>query len=116
MCAAAAIRSCTSAEKPVSSPSLSPSPVKSKRSTATPSPASAWLIRTAAFEVLSQVKQWAKSAKACAVPSGRSSRAASLWPRPLVKAIDLGLHGGSPAWPAQHSRDGTRLTGWKRGA
>jgi hypothetical protein len=84
---AAAIRSRTSLEKPVSSPSLSPRPVKSKRSVATPNFASARLIRTAALEVLSQVKQWAKSANDRAVPSGRSRRAASVWPWSFWKVV-----------------------------
>ena len=59
------------------SPSLSPSPVKSKRSTAIPWAVSACAIRVAAKTLRVQVKQCANRAKARAVPSGRSRRAAS---------------------------------------
>ena len=85
------------AEKPVSSPSLSPRPVKSKRSTPTPRSASARLIRTAAFEVLSQVKQWANSAKARAAPSGPVEPRRQRWPRPFGKLIVSVRIGVSPA-------------------
>jgi hypothetical protein len=61
---AAASRSLTFEEKSVaaSSPSLWPTPVKSKRSTAIPLLASARLIRVAALLSLPQLKQCAKSA------------------------------------------------------
>jgi len=44
------------------SPSLAPSPVKSKRSTAMPCSVSACTMRLAANTSLPQVKQWANSA------------------------------------------------------
>jgi hypothetical protein len=55
-------RSSTLDEKLVSakSPSLSPSPVKSKRNTAIPSRVSARLILLMALMFFEQVKQWAK--------------------------------------------------------
>ena len=62
--AAAATRSPTLEEKVVlaNSPSLEPSPVKSKRSTAMSSAVSASAMRLAACTSLPQVKQWANSA------------------------------------------------------
>src|SRR5258706_8013490 len=76
---AAATRSSAFEEKFVfaKSPSLPPSPVKSKRSTANPFSASAALIAAAALLSLEQVKQWAKMAYASGGPAGASSRAAS---------------------------------------
>ena len=61
---AAATRSSKLEEKsvPAKSPSLSPVPVKSNRSTAIPRPTKARLIQPAAFRSLEQVKQWAKRA------------------------------------------------------
>ncbi len=47
---------------PPNSPSLSPSPVKSNRSTPIPRAARLRLTRTAASEDLLQVKQWANTA------------------------------------------------------
>src|SRR5262249_12074845 len=62
------------------SPSLPPSPVKSKRSTAMPRSASAALIVAAALLSLEQVKQCAKSAYAAGAAAGASRRAASAVP------------------------------------
>ena len=62
------------------SPSLMPSPVKSKRSTPKPTSVSALAIRDAAWMSLPQVKQWANSANAFGGPAGRSSRAANSAP------------------------------------
>jgi hypothetical protein len=61
---AAATRSSTFEEKCVlaNSPSLAPSPVKSKRSTAMPWKVSRSAMRLAARLSLPQVKQWANSA------------------------------------------------------
>ena len=61
---AAATRSSTLDEKPVSekSPSLSPRPVKSNCSTASPWSDISWLMRRTAFRFRLQVKQWAKRA------------------------------------------------------
>jgi len=63
--AAALNKSCTLLEKFVSakSPSLSPKPVKSKRSTPKPSEARALLTLRTALKSLEHVKQWAKIAK-----------------------------------------------------
>jgi len=44
------------------SPSLEPSPVKSKRNTPIPSPVNPSAMRLAAWMSLPQVKQWANSA------------------------------------------------------
>ena len=54
------------------SPSLCPSPVKSKRIVAMPLRASAWLMLVAALMFLVHVKQCANNAIARAGPSGRS--------------------------------------------
>ena len=62
------------------SPSLWPSPVKSKRNTAMPLAARAREMREAAAMSLEQVKQWAKRATAAMGPSGRSRRPASRSP------------------------------------
>ena len=61
---AAATRSLTSEEKVVreKSPSLSPRPVKSKRSTAMRMLLMARVMFTAALRFLEQVKQWANTA------------------------------------------------------
>ena len=61
---AAATRSSTFEDSPfpASSPSLSPIPVKSKRSTAIPRSTRARLIQPAALRSFEQVKQWAKRA------------------------------------------------------
>src|SRR6185437_9751394 len=82
---AAATRSSTLEEKCVlaNSPSLAPSPVKSKRSTPIPHIASRSEIRLAARLSLPQVKQCANSAKANGLPSGRSISAANFWPLAL---------------------------------
>ena len=76
---AAASRSPTFEEKLVlaNSPSLAPSPVKSKRSTPIPCRVSPWAMRVAAKTFCVQVKQCANSANARGRPSGMSSRAAS---------------------------------------
>src|SRR3954447_18328215 len=85
---AAATRSATLDEKPVlaNSPSLAPSPVKSKRSTAMPRSVRPSAMRLAARLSLPQVKQWANNAKAVGVPPGRSSSAESFSPRALGKS------------------------------
>jgi hypothetical protein len=62
---------------PPKSPALWPRPVKSKRRTAMPRAASAWLTNTAPFESLEQVKQCASRAYARGLPAGMSRRAAS---------------------------------------
>src|SRR3982750_1228199 len=87
-CFAAATRSATLDEKPVlaNSPSLAPSPVKSKRSTAMPRSVRPSAMRLAARLSLPQVKQWANNAKAVGVPPGRSSSAESFLPRALGKS------------------------------
>src|SRR5947209_4915724 len=84
---AAAIRSATLEENVVlaNSPSLAPSPVKSKRSTATPQAVSPSAMRFAARMSLPQVKQCANSAYAEGSPAGRSSSAARRSPRALGK-------------------------------
>jgi hypothetical protein len=69
-------------------PSLSPRPVKSKRSVAMPASARARPIATAAARFLPQVKQWANRAKARGGAwSGSSRRAASATPAPPVNEI-----------------------------
>ena len=68
------------------SPSLAPSPVKSKRSTAMPCSLRPSAMRRAAWLSLPQVKQCANSAMARTGPSGRSSSAASCWPWALRKS------------------------------
>src|SRR5258706_9788093 len=70
----------------VNSPSLAPSPVKSKRSTAMPRAVSAWAMRFAARLSLPQVKQCANSANATGSPAGLSSSAESFSPRALGKS------------------------------
>jgi hypothetical protein len=98
MYSAAATRSATLDEKLVSakSPSLSPSPVKSKRSTAIRCCVSARLMLTAAFRSLEQVKQWANSAYAATSPSGgRLRRALSSAPWAAGKGDPLVPHGSS---------------------
>src|SRR5580692_6302038 len=106
MCRAAKIRSSTLEENPLvaNSPSLSPRPVKSKRNTPTPLAAKARLMWTAALAVLSQVKQCARSAKACASPSGRSSRADSVWPCAFLKSKGSDFIGASAASPLERRR------------
>lgn len=95
---AAATRSAMLEEKLVlaNSPSLPPSPVKSKRSTAKPAAASAALTRAAASVSFEQVKQWANSAYARGVPSGRSRRAASRLPSAPGKVTAVLVMAGSP--------------------
>src|SRR6266568_3887944 len=85
---AAATRSATFEEKFVlaNSPSLAPSPVKSKRNTAIPRSVRPSAMRFAARLFLPQVKQCANSAKAIGVPAGRSSSADSFSPRALGKS------------------------------
>src|SRR3954470_14385841 len=85
---AAATRSATLDEKPVlaNSPSLAPSPVKSKRSTAMPRAVRPSAMRLAARLSLPQVKQCANSANAVGCPAGRSSNADSFSPRVLGKS------------------------------
>src|SRR5262249_38946517 len=68
------------------SPSLPPSPVKSKRSTAMPCDVRPCAINRAALLSLPQVKQCANKATARIGPSGRSSSAASFSPSALAKS------------------------------
>jgi hypothetical protein len=103
-------------------PSLSPSPVKSKRSTPKPRSVSARAMRTAASAFLVQVKQCAKRAKPRAGPSGRSSRPDKACPAAPVKSkgrvgmrsLPKILHqsGYQRRFLAQRSR---RLRGVRRG-
>lgn len=76
---AAASRSSTLDEKLESekSPSLSPRPVKSKRTTAIPSPDNVRVMSTAARMFFEQVKQCAKRAYATGRPFGGTSRRAA---------------------------------------
>src|ERR1700737_3651110 len=85
---AAATRSATLEEKFVlaNSPSLAPSPVKSKRNTAMPRSVKPSAMRFAARLSLPQVKQCANSAYASGVPAVRSSSADSFSPRALGKS------------------------------
>ena len=97
--AAAATRSSTLPPKVLSanSPSLSPSPVKSNRSTAIWRSARARLTCTAAFRSLEQVKQWANSAVARGAPSAGRSETSG-------KPLPVGTHEGDGA--RSHDRSG----------
>src|SRR4051812_156046 len=85
---AAATRSATFEEKFVlaNSPSLAPSPVKSKRSTAIPRAVNPSAMRFAASTSLPQVKQCANSTYAAGCPAGLSSSAESFSPCALGKS------------------------------
>src|SRR4051794_20060149 len=87
-CFAAATRSATFDEKLVlaNSPSLAPSPVKSKRSTAMPRAVNPSAMRFAASTSLPQVKQCANSAYAAGWPAGLSMSAESFSPCALGKS------------------------------
>ena len=95
---AAATRSLTFDEKSVfsKSPSLPPSPVKSKRSTAKPRSDRARAMRVAAWLSLPQVKQWAKRPQARGSRAGSSRRAARDCPAALrnsKRSVVAGMQG-----------------------
>src|SRR6185312_4396271 len=90
-CSDASIRSSTSPGKPTlaKSPSLEPSPVKSKRNVAMPSRASSSVILTAARLARVQVKQCANNATARTGPTGCTTVPLSTCPERVVKLLSV---------------------------
>ena len=78
------------------SPSLAPSPVKSKRSTAMPRMVSPSAMRFAASTSLPQVKQCANSAYAIGSPDGPVQHGGELFAARIGKFEAFGWHGHSP--------------------